>query len=271
MTETSDFAKNLQVACTDVKSVSALCRELALNRQQFARYLSGESKPSPFNLKKIAERFGMTAADFDLPHSSFIELRQNARRGPNDTHSRPIIDALNAPSGDLERLKPYVGYYFVYLQSPTEPSSLLKSLVQFYISGDQLVSRWEESFKRSEDGSTQTSRYEGIVRYLNGYLFLVDIETAVGDTILETILRVPYRRKSNVLTGVTMGMTTGRHRLPFVSITAFKFLGKRIDWAAKRRQCGFCDMNSKSVDPVVINIFSQQEVSHIYPKVFERL
>ena len=68
-----------------------------------------------------------------------------------------------------------------------------------------------------------------------------------------------------------MGMTTGRHRLPFVSITAFKFLGKRIDGAAKRRQCGFCEMDSKNVDPVVRNIFSQQEVSHIYPKVFERL
>ena len=50
---TSDFTKNLQVLLSPVQSVSELCRELNINRQQFARYLSGTSRPSKFNLAKL--------------------------------------------------------------------------------------------------------------------------------------------------------------------------------------------------------------------------
>ena len=268
---TSDLAKNLQVLCSRVKSVSELCRELTLNRQQFARYLSGTSKPSQFNLGKIANHFLLTVPELCLPHGEFLKLRPEASNGLRPIHSSLISKALDAPAGSLEQIKSFVGYYFVYLQSPTEPSSLLKSLVHLHIDGKRFMSKWEESFTRAADGSIQESKYEGIVRYLNGYLFIVDIETSVRDTILETILHVPYRRKTRILTGLTMGMTTGRHRLPFASITVFRFLGKRIDWAAKRRQCGFHDMGSKHVDPIVKNVFTQQTVSHIYPKVFEEL
>lgn len=267
----SNFARNLQVLCSRVKSVSELCRELELNRQQFARYLSGASKPSPYNLGRIADYFHITVSDFDLPHHRFLELQEAANNGSERNHASLVSKVLDTATGSLEELKSFAGYYFVYLQSPSEPEKLLKSLVHLDIEGKRLISKWEEAFTRTEDGSSQTSRYEGVVRCLNGYLFIVDIETSMRDTILETVLQVPYRRKYKILTGLTMGMTTGRQRLAFASIAVFQFLGKKIDWAPHRSQCGFFDFDSKNIDRAVSAVFAQQEVSHIYPKVFSRL
>lgn len=267
---TVDLSRNLQILCARVKSVSALCRELAINRQQFARYLTGESRPSPYNLGKISDYFGLPVNVLELPHDAF--MRREDFDGPSaagpGTLSSKILDG---PSESIGKLKRHAGFYSVYMQSPTDPARLLRSLVQLYMRGDRMMSRWEESFKRAEDGSTQSSRYEGVVRLLNGYLFIVDVETTVGDTILETILQVPYRRRSDFLTGLTMGMTTGRRRMPFVSVAVFKYLGKKIDSASKRGHYGFVDVTSKNVEPTVRNVFSNQGVAHFYPKAFEQL
>lgn len=266
----SDLAKNLQFLSRRSRSVSELCRELNINRQQFARYLSGAGKPSQFNLTKIADRFSLPIADLSLPHSKFLELHSTTGRRSSSAYSHPVCEALSATSESNELLKNYAGYYWVYLQSPSEPSRLLRSIVHMYVDGGRLMCVWEGSFTRTEDGSVQTSRYEGLGRFFNGYLFIVDVEVSVGDRIFETILRIPQRRRTDILTGLTLGMTTGWHRLPFASIVVFKYLGKKIDWTVKRRQCGFHDIDSSSVEPNVRNVFSHQKVSHVYPEVFER-
>lgn len=268
----SDFAKNLRVLCAQMKSVSALCRELSLNRQQFARYLTGESTPSPYNMGKIADYFRLSVADLALPNGKFIKHYSEAGSGAVNRKRPLVTQILGAGSEPLEQFRRFVGYYSVYMQSPSDPSKLLKSLIQLSMNGDQLISRWEESFTRAEDSSVQVSSYEGVVRVLNGFLFIVDAETSMRETILETILRIPYRRRTDILTGVTMGMTTGRQRIPFASIVVFKSLGRGINRvAAARNQSGFHDPSSKIVEPVVRDIFSRQENSHVFPRILSQV
>lgn len=43
----SIFGENLKTLCRESGAVSAICRELDINRTQFNRYLSGESFPHP--------------------------------------------------------------------------------------------------------------------------------------------------------------------------------------------------------------------------------
>lgn len=266
MSSSPGFAKNLQELCTHVKSVSGLCRELSLNRQQFARYLSGESMPSRFNLRKLADHFETTIDVLCLPHAEFMAAHAERRSTPKQSKVHPVGEALVQTVDELAKLKAFTGYYFVFMQTPSEPTMLLKSLIHIEIEGGRCVSRWDETFTRSKDGSFQASRYEGIVRYLNGHLFIIDIEMSARETILETILQVPYRRKAKVLLGVTTGITTGQQRVPFASVVAFKSLGKRIHWASSRKQCGFVEAKSTLVDPIVRNAFAEPHPSHVYSR-----
>jgi transcriptional regulator with XRE-family HTH domain len=267
---TTDFVRNLEELCARVKSISALCRELSLNRQQFARYMSGHGMPSPYNLRKIAGHFHLSAADLCLSHGEFLEALNAADLASKPAHPSPVVEVLN-DTADHAKNEVYAGHYSAFLQSPLEPTKLLKSLVHLYIKGDRLLSQWDEAFTRAKDGSFQISRYEGVVRIMGDHMFIVDVETSVREVVLETILRVPYRRRTKLLTGITMGMTTGQQRIPFASIAVFRALGKRIDEAAQRKQCGFFDLSSRSVDPIVREVFTSQETTHLYPRALERI
>jgi transcriptional regulator with XRE-family HTH domain len=267
----ADLAKNLQLLSSRSRSVSELCRELKINRQQFARYMSGEGMPSPYNLRKIADHFQLSATELSLEHKEFLKALELASLASRPVHSSPVAEFLNTSAEDHAKREAYAGYYSAFLQSPTEPTKLLKSLVHLHINGERLLSRWDESFTRAKDGSFQVSRYEGIVRFLGDHAFIVDVETSTREVVLETILRVPYRRRTKLLTGITLGMTTGQQRIPFASIAVFRSLGKRIDEAAQRKQCGFFELNSKSVDPIVRDAFTSQVTSHLYPKTLERI
>lgn len=49
------FAENLRLLCSYEKSVSAVCRSVGINRQQFSKYLSGANQPSTNNLRRICD------------------------------------------------------------------------------------------------------------------------------------------------------------------------------------------------------------------------
>lgn len=55
------FGTNLRKLSADFPSISALARDLGINRTQFNRYLSGESFPRPDVLGRICDYFGVDA------------------------------------------------------------------------------------------------------------------------------------------------------------------------------------------------------------------
>lgn len=57
--DSSDLAQNLRLICAREKSVSEICREIGINRQQFGKYLSGRSRPSQNNMHRICQHFGV--------------------------------------------------------------------------------------------------------------------------------------------------------------------------------------------------------------------
>ncbi|WP_395661954.1 helix-turn-helix domain-containing protein [Aestuariivirga sp.] len=270
----SDFAKNLRTLSERSRSVSELCRELRINRQQFARYLSGSSMPSVYNRRRLAEHFGISMDELSMEHGGFVRRHGDTPKLPKTRRVNAAAQeqqaALGRSLGNLAELKAYTGYYYSYLQTPSDPARLLQSLVHLHFDGKNVLSVMDESLGKMPDGTRRKSRYEGVVSLLNGCLFIVDIETTDNDTILETILRLPYRSKHDVLWGVIMGMTTGLRRMPFASITAWKFLGKKIDVRSKLDRCGFREMTAKSIDPTVRDGFLKQNNSIVYPKSFDR-
>src|SRR5215475_9721310 len=71
MTLKQNFATNLRLLCGRHRSVSELCRRLAINRQQFNKYLAGTSLPSPATLGRICAFFAIDQGDILLAPAAF--------------------------------------------------------------------------------------------------------------------------------------------------------------------------------------------------------
>lgn len=121
------FADRLTELCKTKSSVSAVARDLGINRQQFARYISGESIPRQAINQKIAEYFGVDPGELhsDRP----IKKSKMASLTPESTVRammllldaaavQPITDADLAP-----------GFYWQYKLLLRMSGKVIKSLV----------------------------------------------------------------------------------------------------------------------------------------------
>src|SRR5688572_20333441 len=91
------FSENLRLLCSYTRSVSHVCRHLDINRQQFARYLNGETLPSLHNVRKICDFFGVEEAEIFLPPARFrpiVSTRPASRSGPPPN----VVEGLDLPS-----------------------------------------------------------------------------------------------------------------------------------------------------------------------------
>ena len=104
---------NLKLLCSHYRSISEVCRQLAINRAQFNKYLSGQSQPTPYNRKRIGDFFGVEDYELGLPPEQFARLigaRASAqpRQSSNDPLLR-LLQPLRAEAGDLGPL--FSGYF----------------------------------------------------------------------------------------------------------------------------------------------------------------
>ncbi len=80
----SNLAHNLVRLCKREVSIAAVCRATQINRQQFNRYLAGQSIPSPANLEKICRYFNISKAELfrppNVPHGP--ATRETPAAGP---------------------------------------------------------------------------------------------------------------------------------------------------------------------------------------------
>jgi transcriptional regulator with XRE-family HTH domain len=60
---------NLKLLCSHYRSIAEVCRKLTINRAQFNKYLSGQSRPTAYNLTRICDFFGVEAYELSRPSS----------------------------------------------------------------------------------------------------------------------------------------------------------------------------------------------------------
>lgn len=79
----SVFGQNLRSLCATKPSISAVCRDLDINRVQFNRYLAGTSYPKPDILEQICQYFGVDARIYveTLKSEHFIKNRSLSSEG----------------------------------------------------------------------------------------------------------------------------------------------------------------------------------------------
>src|SRR5882724_4151994 len=74
MTLKQNFATNLRLLCGQHRSVSEVCRRLAINRQQFNKYLAGTSLPSSATLGRVCAFFRVDQGEILLAPDEFAAL-----------------------------------------------------------------------------------------------------------------------------------------------------------------------------------------------------
>lgn len=241
------LAENLRLLCSDYRSVSEVCRKLGFNRQQFARYLTGEARPSHHNLYRIASGFGVTVDDLLRPKSEFETSVRPKGLSAQGRVARLIDRAF---PGDMQKLRPLLGYYHMHFFVPYSSGSVTRSLIHLYEHEGKVCTKTIER-AGPDEMLPHLSKYEGLASYLGNCIFLLEFETLSGDSIVESMLFPSYRKKLDILTGLTFGVTSQVYRQPFASPIAWKYLGNVIDLKEQVRACATYPIEDRRIDPRV--------------------
>lgn len=246
--QTDDLANNLRLLCSTESSVSAICRQIGVNRQQFSKYLSGSVRPSPANMRKIAVYFGVRPSEFLLPAEEFehhpsVASKLVGQRGTPQTRSG--FEA--AFRGQTIPLRRYLGYYLSYFLTQSWENSIVCAIVRLDEVDGMVRSRSLERSVDPEDGSLYLSKYDGRVAILGNRIFVMEYQMLARDALVETVLDPVGRGQLQYLRGTTFGITS-RQRTPFMSPVVWRYLENMSSLRQAMLQVGRYDINSASLD-----------------------
>jgi len=254
---------NLQLLCKHYTSIADVCRRLNMNRAQFNKYLNGKSTPSPYNLKRICDFFGVEESEINLPNEKFIDIIAGSKTknsSKTKTAAQALFERLKKHSSD--EIIDYVGYYHEYYHSMSAPGYILCSLVHLIeLDGSYIYSRNErlQSFS-SKGGEGDRYSYHGVAYCLKGRFFFVDHETLTSNEISQTILVPSYKSRINRLNGLKIGVSSGDQRTPACTRVVWDFLGKDINRIEAYRHVRLYHPDDPALDADLCERLSKTEI-----------
>jgi len=259
------WSANLRYLCGFYPSVSEVCRRLGINRQQFAKYLNGRVRPSPYNLRRICSFFGISETELDTPPERFAERVDTARGAPRPRAATrdplAIYDSLVArTAGTLDR---YVGFYFRYFHSFGYPGRIIRALAVLRREGDRYAWRTVEVVASPRTASRRTvAKYHGVAFCLGDRIFILEHEILLGLSVTQLILHPSYENPITYLTGVHTGAPRLRGRNPTASTVLLEYLGPEVDLRAALRECGLYPEDGGAIGPAIMERIRNNRGGH---------
>lgn len=231
------LGRNLKLLCSHYRSIAEVCRLLAINRAQFNRYLAGQSRPTPYNLKRICDFFGVEDYELALPPEQFAGLI-GVRNGTPASSADPLQQLLQPLREHASPLDRYCGWYLEYSNCLSVPGLILLSLVHLRAErGSYLFERQERQLAPSAAGEEAARcRYLGAAFYLQDRLFLIDYESLTGNEMSQTILIPSFKSRIGRLNGLKTGVSSGDRRTPACTRVVWEYLGTAINRVNVYRQ-----------------------------------
>lgn len=251
-----DFARNLRTLCTVHRSVSEICRQTGINRQQFGRYLNGTYRPSRFNLRRICEVFGvresdlmLTAAEFEIFFSlNFLETKRGSGAGwleRNLENQATISD----PS-----LRKFVGWYHAYSYSFGWPNWVIRSLMNIYEKQGQLLSKRIERVRDPIHGERFVYKFDGLVLSGTDRLFIFEQDSLQHGGFTLQILFRTHRSHVTVLSGLVTGTSMRPDNKPTSARIALEYVGQTIDVRRELGKCGMFVASRHNINPKILSM-----------------
>lgn len=241
------FASNLRQACSTRVSISQVCREIGLNRQQFNRYISGQSLPSAHNRHRIARHFALEPEDFELPGDAFRK-----RLSPPARPAVPGEMLLDAYPGDMGALERYLGFYQTYHLSMSWPGKLVCACAHLKKRDGRVVVTTLERISDRASGIALRSRYRGLAAYWRNRIFITERTAGEHTTIGQTIL-LPFEVHQRLyLRGITMGISWRTENMPYAARMIWRYFGQDADRRAMVSRCGVRRLDDASLPAPVL-------------------
>lgn len=261
--DAADFAQNLAALVAGENSISALCRNLGINRQQFNKYLAGQHQPSRRNLSRIAQYFGVSEKDLLLPSGSF-QAAYASRRSPflASLSASKTFSAFEAlASASTEFMTGLAGVYVRYHSSSIYARRILRSLLGIRVENGIGFYRYIELFPDlDQPGRTAYRfRYSGTCLLAGERLFLMDVEDRQLNEMTFSILSPVVRKPLRFLFGLTMGVAATSFREPFSTKVALEFRHKGWFRPSDLRLAGAVEARDASVPSEVKAYLGVQE------------
>lgn len=244
------FAENLRAACTRHRSISEVCRDLGINRQQFNKYLSGASFPSPYNFQRICRYLGMDDAAVLSPD---LAPPGSAPHDPAAFGSQlfsPILHEMQrANPGGARKLDRYLGYYHSYYSSPAHPGRVLKSISRLYRKDGLCFDKtMERAVNRQHSPATPVvNRYTGAVIHTDDRIYVLHQHMALHQTLSMVAFYPSFAPVPGILSGVFVSVSSGPARQPFASRVVYEYQGRTPNLRAMVRNCGTYRIDDRQV------------------------
>lgn len=246
------LADNLRLLCNYKKSISQVCRELQINRQQFNKYLSAKTTPSGANLRKICDYFGIEEHEIGLPHEEF-EAMISVRPSKIPSTFEPIAQCLNNLPSDNTDLSKYVGNYFIYYYSTSFPNHILKSYCTIFEEQERYFIKWIERLSQQEASSHNDFIYKikGVLTGLGNRIFISGYEQILQNEMVHITLYPTYKNKVSLLSGLLLGVSGTDSREPVCQRVVMRYLGQGNDHRSAMKSCGIFPADSDEIDPQI--------------------
>lgn len=249
------FVDNLRLACSSQRSVSQICREVGINRQQFNRYINGEARPSPHNLSRIAAFFGIGSHDFFLPEQQF-----RARLMQRTGQALEADNLLSGFPGDLPALRRHLGYYQTFHLSLSWPGQIVTSCARLHEENGLVRVKSIERIDDRANEIRQFSKYVGSAAHWRNRIFIVEKSLGPQPMIAQTILTPLEAHQRIYLKGVTIGVSWRKENTPYTSRMIWRYLGPTTDLRALLSKCGAFPLGSRQL-PAPVRSYLEDSVT----------
>ena len=219
-----------------------------MNQQQFSKYLNGVSRPSPRNLRRLAQFFRVNERDLDLPHDAFVSQARVTSPRPSN-HAEDSLSM--AFPGDLSALRKFVGNYQVYYSSPALPGETVIAAMLLHEADGSVITRSLEALRTEGERKRHWTRCNGKAAFHGERLFVVDFEANNGGALSMTTLVPPYRHRSSLIFGLSFFLASYPWRSPHTSPVVWKWVGERVSARELLQACGTVAMDSHIVHPAI--------------------
>lgn len=254
----TNLSKNLRILCSYGRSIADVCRKLSVNRQQFERYLTGQTQPSLSTLRRISDFFGVDEAEILMDPRAFEELiklrppRLGSRPSRFEIQTTLFWDRRSETDLLLER---HAGFYHVYICPEPDRQDFLRSLTWIGWKDGIWMSKTLVRFTAGKFALPSCIRYNGIVFEGHNRIMVQEREFGGGRSVWSTILQTSDRAPQ-FLTGLTMGISPKSSHLVYSTRTVWQYLGKSINAKAALQACGVLDLDAAELPTYVKEIFS---------------
>ncbi|MDH5531214.1 MAG: helix-turn-helix transcriptional regulator [Paracoccaceae bacterium] len=255
----TSFAENLNFLCGFFPSIAEVCRQMDINRQQFNKYLSGHTRPSRANMRRICNLFGVSEAELLLDPDDLQKIFEVRKRPVTKAAlDGPLhhLDTIFRSSLNLER---YVGYYYRYFYAFGFPGMIVKSLLRITSEDQRYYTKNIEILREPGNQRSFTiNKYLGVAFYLGDRIQLIEYEALQSNSISQSIYYPTYHSRVDKLVGIQTGAPLRKGRRPGASKVLLEYLGKEIDTRKALRRIGLFEPEEPEVPTGVVELIQNR-------------